>query len=345
MMKKQIQYILLICSLLIIGVFQNLQLTIITSFILGITHYMIVKGHTTRLFIEWFISLYIVHFLIIIFTIKGYDVYELFLGPIFNALIPFLIYLMSVLATTLLYNALENKKTSQRIAYIVLSFIMYSIVLLGYNAFFSNPISTFLAKNHMQTYIDQKYPELELEIQDIYYNFKTSSFEGTALGKDNYHNLQIIYYQFDNEIFDNYSSAIENQENITTILSKEYNDLIMTNLKNYNYQYIEGTIENKKYVPYGLDTSILDTSKSYNAVEFSKEHGSIFIRIHGEATVENLILEIQSFKNQVGVPFYQISNFIIEDGNTSIAASNILYEQINQDTLPSIINENSVTYY
>ncbi len=344
-MKKQMQYILLLSSLFIIGMFQNLQLTIIISLILGLMHAIILKTLTLRLIIEWFISLYILNFMTIIFTIKGYDIYELLLGPLFTLIIPFLVYSIAILATILLYKGFQNKIAGKRIPYILLSLVMYFVIIFSYNHFFSNPISALLAKNNMQEYVDLKYPGLDLTIQNIHYNFKFNSFEGIAVSKNAYHNLEITYYQTNKEIVDNYTTAIANKENITSVLSSQYDELIKENLENYEYLYVIGSIENINTETFGLDTTLLDMNQMYNALDFASNHGSIFIRVQGELTIENLIVQIQAFKEQVDVPFYQISRFVIVNGNSSIIASNILYEQINQETLSTIITEDTVEYY
>lgn len=60
---------------------------------------------------------------------------------------------------------------------IALAVVLAVSVALVYDAFNGNPVGEWLAKQELQNYLEETYPEKELRIKDGFYNFKFSSYE------------------------------------------------------------------------------------------------------------------------------------------------------------------------
>lgn len=67
--------------------------------------------------------------------------------------------------------------TKKKLIYSFFIVVLTGGILLLYNAFNGNPISKFLAKKELKTYLAETYPDEEFYIEDGFYNFKFGSYD------------------------------------------------------------------------------------------------------------------------------------------------------------------------
>ncbi|ADU31714.1 DUF3139 domain-containing protein [Evansella cellulosilytica] len=89
---------------------------------------------------------------------------------------------------------LKNKKFWISIAIVMIVIFIFSL----YNAFNGNPISKFLAKKALDSYVEETYPEKEFNISEGFYNFKFGeyTFNLLEIGNWNEDTESIQEYEF-----------------------------------------------------------------------------------------------------------------------------------------------------
>lgn len=64
----------------------------------------------------------------------------------------------------------------RKIVYKIIIVLVIGLILFLYNAFNGNPISKYIAKKNVQSYLSEHYPENEFNVTDGFYNFKFSEY-------------------------------------------------------------------------------------------------------------------------------------------------------------------------
>ncbi len=336
-MKTKLNYILVILFAIITTLLENIELNILLNIALCVLLVVLDDGKLLKKIFTYLVTIYILTVVKITFNEVGYDIYELFLIPIFPLI--GLIILISITCfgtTSFKYSLNKTKDRKVRIFNLLFSITMFLLLFTFYNSFFSNPLTKQQAKDAMQAYVDESYPELSLDVDSVFYNFKFNTFEATAISDLLYHNLDLVYYPDNKLVHDNYEYAIENKNNIIEVLSEEYIELVKDDLTDYEYQYLSAELVD-------IDVSSLDINKVYDVNDFTNEYGSIFIRINGAATEENLVKEILNFNNNIINDYNEISRFIIEGKDESISIGNLKKEDINDDTLEEIVEKENIS--
>lgn len=163
----------------------------------------------------------------------------------------------------------------------ITTFILIFAMLFIANVFFGNPVTASMAKRKAQSYINEKYSNLNLEIKHVTYNSKDGYYFVSIISSTSIDTHFSLSYE-DGEIFrDNYASSVLSGMNTMDRFCNEYkrNLTLLVQVKNNDVTNI--SIIPEKLVKYNID---LDSS-------FDKElikNVDIWISCIGSTEVKHL---------------------------------------------------------
>lgn len=242
----------------------------------------------------------------------------------------------------------KMKKQIFKTISVVLVIVIISIILFFTNAFFGNPISKMLATNSINKYVNEKYGDLDLELEKTFYNFKSNDYNARAVSKtsiDTHFMIRADY--FGNIKGDDYEN-VTGKFNTWIRVNDSYRDLVKPLTDKYGKDTIAyGEIE------IDLDSNNMDVLEIDMKVDIKSlaiKYGKLVICLpmnYGEVNEETMaknLLEIKSDFDKAEVPFAYIDFQIFEkydkNGNEikpgtaySLNILNYPYSEINGDNL------------
>lgn len=208
------------------------------------------------------------------------------------------------------------------------AFILIGVILFFTSAFVGNPISKFLANRSAKIYIEETYPDMELESEKAIYSFKNGEYYvyvKSAISRDTHFALGITST---GEIRrDTYKDDVLSKFNTWGRVNSEYIDMINTILKSDGFPYEShidyGNIKLKEKdmyrdfgLVYGVSLEELELDKIYDIKELGKTSGNIVLYIEDEEVnverASEILIHIKDIFDEKDIPFYAI-DFSLEE--------------------------------
>lgn len=252
-------------------------------------------------------------------------------------------------------------KKAIRSVFISLAVFVVAIIIYFLCAFFGNPVSYLLSKNSAEDYIEEKYAEYNLEIEDVAYDFKSSHYYAKVVSPDSIDTYFTVYFDLlgrpKYDTFDNVTSGY----NTAVRLGNEYRKLVDSVSEDISRHFVSDVFYGEikisdsgedfvGKIPYGIDLSELKLDSDYDINKIGKEAGHIVIyyeetELTAEKAAERLILLKEIFdKNNIN--FYAI-DFIAQEPKADANSENrnefvvreFLYSDIYEKDLPIRLQE------
>ena len=187
------------------------------------------------------------------------------------------------------------------------------------NAFFGNPISSYLAQRAAEKYIQENYAHLDLQVDWFGYTFKTNDYYMIVSVPESKDIHFSVYVRPNGSVrYDTYDSVTSGW-NTWQRLEDEYrartnalfdaedfelrNDIAFGELKT-----AEDAVGDYQPISYGVDLAGLVLDGEYDISELAKENGHIiFYMQHEDVTFETAargMLRLKEILDENGIPFF-----------------------------------------
>lgn len=268
-------------------------------------------------------------------------------------------------------------KKSVKILSGVVAFTLIGVILWFANGFLGNPISKAIVNNSARKYIEENYPNMNLEVSEISYSFKDGNYNAyikSNTSTDTY--FSVTFSPLGKIGYDSYENDVANKYNTYTRINGLYDSKVRTVFEGKDFPYkseinfgelreqiLQDT--NDKYgqfePKYGLDVSELELDKNYNINELGKKYGHIVLYIQ-ETDINikrssEILLDVKNILDNKNISFYAIDLTIekpLEEeektngDNNSINIQHFLYSDIYEKGLEKRIKkayDNLQEYY
>lgn len=235
------------------------------------------------------------------------------------------------------------------------------VLLLPVILLFGNPLSCALIYLRGNAYLEDTYPELDVKVSDISYDFKRGGYVTEAASptsRDTH--FQLYTDWFGNISADQYhyvTSGINTAERI----GRDYRALAGSLLDSGEFPWPQsiaygeltfrgGNEVGSAALDYGMDFASLELDKAYNIQALGAAHGRLVLYLHDEqVTVERaaeLLLELKEYLDEKGLPFHGIHFTLCQPLNDQgqntgdqLQLVDFLYEDIYEEGLTERIAE------
>ncbi|MGL5692688.1 MAG: hypothetical protein ACRCXA_01330 [Peptostreptococcaceae bacterium] len=264
-------------------------------------------------------------------------------------------------------------KKSVKILSGVTAFLLMIGILYFANGLMGNPISKMMANKAAKEYINEHYKNLDLEVEDAYYSFKTGGYYVSVKctsSKDTHFSISVS--PFGRVENDSYSDVLD-KYNTYNRINLAYENKVRKFFDSKNLQYksdiIFGEIKYKEdldyagygNVDYGVVIKDLELDKEYDIYKLGKEAGHIVFYAQDEdisvKKASEILLDIKNMLDENNISFYAI-DFTLEKPRgeneevdleaPSIKVDQFLYKDIYEKDLEKSINksiEDTKKYY
>jgi len=240
--------------------------------------------------------------------------------------------------------------------------VVLLVLLVPVVFFFGNPLSYALIYLRGNAYLDDTYPELDVKVSDISYDFKRGGYVAEAASptsRDTH--FQLYTDWFGNISADQYhyvASGINTAERI----GRNYRALADSILDSGDFPWARsiaygeltfqgGNEVGSRELDYGMDFAALELDKAYNIQALGAAHGRLVLFLHDEqVTVERaaeLLLELKEYLDEKGLTFRGIHftlcqplNELGQNTGEQLQLVDFLYEDIYEEGLIERVAEN-----
>lgn len=261
-------------------------------------------------------------------------------------------------------NEYESRRIGWRIAAGVIVLLLISGVAYFANGLVGNPVSKIMAKISAEKYIEEHYPDLDLEKGDVFFNFKTGGYgvPVTAKGSMDVH-FTISLDGLGRVRGDTYDSVLDGF-NTWDRINEEYRNMVNKIVGSEDFEYPneigfgEIMTGDKEYYAFkddsihGIPREDLVPDGEYDIKELGRNHGKLCLYVEDEDVsakrASEIMLDIKRIFDEEGVPF-KLINFTLEhprlpDGNKDFSredftVESFLYEDITEDDLEERLRE------
>lgn len=219
------------------------------------------------------------------------------------------------------------KKTTKIIAGIV-AFVLIAGILWFANVFVGNPISKYLANRSAKVYIEDRYPEIELERERAAYDFKSGRYNVFIKSPTSIDTHFSIDISSTGEIlWDSYEDYVLDKFNTWNRVNEDYRKMVGRVFESNEFPYEShidyGNIKLKEKESsdlfgqsYGINLEELELDKVYNIKEIGKSVGHLVLYIEDEKIdaerASEILIDIKDTFDRENVPFYAI-DFSLEE--------------------------------
>lgn len=252
-------------------------------------------------------------------------------------------------------------KKAVKVVLISLAVIIAGVIIYFVCAFFGNPVSYLLSANSADDYIEEKYPDYDLEIEKIGYDFKISGYYAKVVSPTSVDTHFSVYFDLlGRPVYDTYDN-IGNGWNTFVRVENEYRaltDSVENEIKKYFttdifYGEIKTSEISEDYCgkePYGIPMNDLVLDYDYDMDEVGKKAGHIvFYYDETELTAEKSaerLLQAKEILDRNNIKFFAI-DFIAQEPKTEENAASrkefsvreFLYSDIYEDGLAERLQE------
>lgn len=236
------------------------------------------------------------------------------------------------------------------VAISVLATIFTLCACIFLNAFFGNPISYLAARVAAESYVDDNYPSLGYEIEDVRYSFKDGSYHAYVSSEEHVDGDFTVYLNsFGGVDYDDYSYRVEERGNVSDRLFLLYRARVGAVLESKDFPYechiAYGNLEFDREVGEGLPEGAMDRSELINGAEYDidelgKTNGTLVLYVDTDradiSKASEILLEVRRIMDEAGVTFARVDLTVrVSDisGNPSVEFSvlDFEYEDIYED--------------
>ena len=263
------------------------------------------------------------------------------------------------------------KKRRWKIALTVICVALISVAAFFLNAFLGNPVSRMLAKQSALRYIEENYPDFQLE--DIGYNLKTTGYYAHVKCSDSIDSRFTIHLDMLGHLwYDTFESRVLQKGNTADRLNTEYRALVDSVLEDpqlpyqtyigfgellFWYDQVDDAV--KEY-PFAMPMSQLELDGSYDVSALGAEIGRLTVYVEDDTvSIEHLtetLLDLTQRFEEKDVSFYVIDLVLEhprpEDGSPRregrVEVKDFRYADIAAEGLIDRVtasNEAAVAYY
>ena len=250
--------------------------------------------------------------------------------------------------------------------------IMLAIVLVPVMFFVGNPLSYLLIPLRGNAYLQENYPDLDVEISDVTYDFKIGGWYAYAVSPTSRDTWFRVYIDGWGNVEGDAYSLVESRSTTAERIAKDYRELAdpilekvpldtsiafadMTFMGGREYYTVVGpdgeTINYTMEKDYGLIIGGLELDADYDAAALGAMHGRITIYIHDEEVsvkkAAEALLELKDYFAEAGLPFRGIHLTLCEPLNENgqnvgeqIVLKDFLYEDIYEEGLVERVQAN-----
>lgn len=259
-------------------------------------------------------------------------------------------------------------KKSLKVLAGITAFVLIGGILWFANGLIGNPVSKSLANNTAKKYVSENYPDMNLDISDVYYSFKDGCYHAnikSLTSKDTYFSIRLS--SLGKVKYDSYVDNVVKKVNTYRRLDEEYNSKLKSIFEDKDFPYDSdisfGELKgmpledlNSKYSEfgpvYGMNLSELELDKNYDINEMGKEYGHIVFYAQDEdisiKRASEILLDIKNILDKNNMSFYAI-DFTLEKhreqdekvntNDKSISIEEFLYEDIYEKGLENRMKE------
>lgn len=245
-------------------------------------------------------------------------------------------------------------KKSIKILAGITAFALIIGILWFANGLMGNPISKMMANKAAKEYVNEKYSDLNLEIEDAMYSFKSGNYDVMAkshISIDTHFEISIS--PFGKVEHDSYENSVVDGYNTYYRINTEYGDKVRNFYDNKDIPYksdiVFGEIKDKeisheegyKNLNYGVVIKDLELDKQYSIYELGKTAGNIVFYAQGEDVsvkrASEILLDIKNMLDEEKISFYTIDftlekprgeNGEVDEKAPSININQLLYKDI-----------------
>ncbi len=222
-------------------------------------------------------------------------------------------------------------KKSVKILAGLTAFVLIGGILWFANGLLGNPISKAIANNTAKKYIEENYYDMNLEVSDAFYSFKSGSYYvdvKSPTSKDTYFSISIS--SLGKIEYDSYEDNVIKKFNTYIRLNELYDKKIQSVFDNNEFPYKsdisygelremtskDSDSEYTEFGPaYGLNLSELELDKDYNINKIGKKSGHIVFYAQDEdisiKRASEILLDIKNILDEKNVSFHAI-DFTLE---------------------------------
>ena len=222
-------------------------------------------------------------------------------------------------------------KKSVKILAGLTAFVLIGGILWFANGLLGNPISKAIANNTAKKYIEENYYDMNLEVSDAFYSFKSGSYYvdvKSSTSKDTYFSISIS--SIGKIEYDSYEDNVIKKFNTYIRLNELYDKKIKSVFENKEFPYKsdisygelremtskDSDSEYTEFGPaYGLNLSELELDKDYNINKIGKKSGHIVFYAQDEdisiKRASEILLDIKNILDEKNVSFHAI-DFTLE---------------------------------
>lgn len=211
------------------------------------------------------------------------------------------------------------------------AFVLIGVILFFASAFVGNPVSKFMANRSGKAYIEETYPDMELERDKAVYSFKDGDYYvrvKSPTSIDTHFSLSIT--STGRVRRDSYEDDVLSKFNTWRRVDREYRDMVSSVFQSVDFPYDSkigyGGIKLKEKDLYngfgassGLSLEELELDKIYDIKELGRKSGDIVITMEDEQVnverASEVLINIKDFFDQKDVPFYVV-DFSLEEPKT-----------------------------
>lgn len=239
--------------------------------------------------------------------------------------------------------------------------VLLLVLLLPVVFLFGNPVSYALIYLRGNAYLEDRYPELDLKISEIHYDFKRGGYVTEAASPTSRDTHFQLYTDWFGNISTDQYHYVASGINTAERLGRDYRALADSILDSGDFPWVR-TIASGELVfrgggeagfpepDYGMDFSTLELDKEYNIQTLGAAHGRLVLCLHEEqVTVERaaeLLLELKEYLDEKGLPFrcidFTLCQPLNEQGQNTgdrLRLTDFLYEDIYTEGLTGRIEE------
>ena len=243
----------------------------------------------------------------------------------------------------------------------ILAFILIGGILFIANGLVGNPVSKFIASKNAVKYIEETYPNMDLEVPKATYNFKSGGYSAYVKSPTSIDTHFVVEFSPTGQFkYDSYENSVPGKWNTLRRVDDEYRRMVGEVFEAEDFPYTSnidyGSLitkgqSNQSFGPaYGLSQKDLELDKIYDIKELAKSSGQIVLYIEdgiiNATRASEVLLDIKKIFDQKDVPFYAI-DFTLEEYRTeenrgnrvSFQVASFLYSDIYQENLIERLEE------
>lgn len=212
-------------------------------------------------------------------------------------------------------------------------FVLIAVILWIANGFFGNPVSKFIANKSAERYVGKTYPEMDLELEQAKYNFKSGEYNVPIKLADSIDTRFSIDISLIGKIKrDSYEDYVLSGFNTWERINRDYKSMAEEIFESKDFIYksdihygeikIKETKSKNLFGPiYGLKPEELERDKIYDTREIGREAGHLVVDVENEdlnpERASEILIDIKKIFDKKDLPFHSIDLSMKGSGNKS----------------------------